>query len=35
MFKAWDRGERFHTTGMFLLSEEVPEVGCDPYWKER
>jgi hypothetical protein len=35
LFKAWDNGERFHTTGMFLLSEEVPLVGTDPYWKER
>ncbi len=35
LFGAWDRGERFHTSGMFLLSEEVPEVGSDPYWKER
>ena len=34
MFAAWARGERFHTTGMFLLSEEVPDVGGDPYWKE-
>ena len=31
MFAAWDRGERFHTTGMFLLREEVPRVGEDPY----
>lgn len=34
MFDAWARGERFHTTGMFLLSEEVADVGNDPYWKE-
>ena len=34
MFSAWDRGERFHTTGVFLLKEEVPGVGKDPYWKE-
>ena len=34
MFDAWSRGERFHTTGMFLLSEEVTDVGNDPYWKE-
>ena len=34
MFAAWDRGEKFHDTGMFLLREEVPEIGNDPYWKE-
>lgn len=34
MFAAWDRGERFHTTGMFLLNEEVPKLGSDPYHKE-
>ena len=34
MFAAWDRGERFHTTGMFLLREEVPLIGKNPYWKE-
>lgn len=34
MFDAWARGERFHTTGMFLLREEVPDVGGDPYWKQ-
>ena len=33
MFAAWDRGERFHTTGMFLLREEVKKVGADPYRK--
>ena len=32
MFAAWDRGDRFHTTGMFLLREEVPRIGEDPYW---
>ena len=31
MFAVWDRGERFHTTGMFLLREEVPHIGEDPY----
>ena len=31
MFDTWDRGERFHTTGMFLLREEVPRIGEDPY----
>lgn len=34
MFDVWSRGGRFHTSGMFLLSEEVPLVGGDPYWKE-
>ena len=33
MFAAWDRGELFHTTGMFLLREEVEQVGSDPYRK--
>ena len=31
MFAVWDRGGRFHTTGMFLLREEIPLVGQDPY----
>ena len=31
MFAVWDRGDRFHTTGMFLLREEVPRIGDDPY----
>ena len=31
MFTVWDRGERFHTTGMFLLREEVPMIGKNPY----
>ena len=31
MFKVWDRGDRFHTTGMFLLREEVGRIGEDPY----
>jgi len=31
MFAAWDRGERFHTTGMFLLREELDRVGDNPY----
>ena len=34
MLDAWARGERFHTTGMFLLREEVPDVGGDPYWRD-
>ena len=33
MFRTWERGERFHTTGMFLLREEMPAVGKDPYQK--
>lgn len=35
MFAAWDHGELFHTTGMFLLREEVEQVGTDPYRKGR
>ena len=35
MFAAWDRGELFHTTGMFLLREEVEKLGNDPYRKVR
>ncbi len=31
MFRVWDRGDRFHTTGMFLLREEVGRIGEDPY----
>ena len=31
MFTVWKRGGRFHTTGMFLLREEVPRIGEDPY----
>ena len=31
MFAVWDRGKRFHTTGMFLMREEVPQIGEDPY----
>ena len=31
MFSVWDRGGRFHTTGVFLLREEVPRIGEDPY----
>ncbi len=31
MFAVWDRGERFHTTGMFLLREEMEKIGRDPY----
>ncbi len=33
LFAAWDRGERFHTSGMFLLREEVDRIGSDPYRK--
>ena len=31
MFEVWGRGDRFHTTGMFLLREEVPRIGENPY----
>ena len=31
MFDVWEHGGRFHTTGMFLLREEVPRIGEDPY----
>ncbi len=31
LFAAWDRGERFHCTGMFLLREETPAIGTEPY----
>ncbi len=31
MFAVWERGDRFHTTGMFLLREEVSRIGRDPY----
>lgn len=31
MFEVWARGDRFHTTGMFLLREEVPRIGSNPY----
>ena len=31
MFAVWDRGDRFHTTGMFLLRQEVSRIGEDPY----
>ena len=34
LFAAWDRGERFHDTGMFLLREEVEKIGTVPYRKE-
>ena len=27
----WRRGEHFHTTGMFLLREEIPRIGENPY----
>jgi hypothetical protein len=31
MFRVWEQGGRFHTTGMFLLREEVPKIGQNPY----
>jgi hypothetical protein len=31
MFEVWRNGGRFHTTGMFLLREEVSRIGNDPY----
>lgn len=31
MFAVWDRGGRFHTTGMFLLRGETESIGTDPY----
>jgi hypothetical protein len=31
MFEVWRNGGRFHTTGMFLLREEVSQIGNDPY----
>ena len=31
MFEVWARGDRFHTTGMFLLREEVSQIGKNPY----
>ena len=31
MFSVWNRGDRFHTTGAFLLREEVPLIGKMPY----
>ena len=31
MFAVWERGDRFHTTGMFLLREEVAKIGENPY----
>ena len=34
LFAAWDRGEKFHDTGMFLLKEEIEKIGTDPYRKE-
>ncbi|MBE5799072.1 MAG: hypothetical protein E7321_03880 [Clostridiales bacterium] len=34
LIAAWKEGKHFHTTGMFLLSKDVPNVGHDPYWKE-
>lgn len=30
---AWLAGAHFHTTGMFLLREDVPQVGSAPYRK--
>lgn len=34
LYNTWASGGHFHTTGMFLLREEIPAVGTDPYWKE-
>jgi len=34
LIAAWKKGVHFHTTGMFLLSGDVKNVGHDPYWKE-
>ncbi len=35
MFAVWERGDRFHTTGMFLLREELDRIGENPYeWNE-
>ena len=31
LFAAWNRGEKFHCTGMFLLREEIPLIGNDPF----
>ena len=31
MFRHWDRGGHFYTTGAFLLREEVPRIGQDPF----
>lgn len=31
--RAWLSGVHFHTTGMFLLREDVPFVGTEPYRK--
>lgn len=33
LIAAWRSGVHFHTTGMFLLSEDVSRVGSCPYWK--
>ncbi len=32
---AWAEGTRFHTTGMFVLTGEVADVGNDPYLRGR
>ena len=34
MFEHWRGGGHFHTTGMFLLREEVPFIGKDPYFRK-
>ena len=31
MFRIWKNGGRFHTTGMFLLRDEVSRIGDSPY----
>ena len=33
MFEQWRRGGHFYTTGTFLLREEVPSIGQDPYFQ--
>ena len=35
MFEHWRRGGHFYTTGAFLLREEVPAIGKDPYFQKR
>ncbi len=34
MAEHWRRGGHFHTTGMFLLREEVSGIGKDPYFRK-
>ena len=35
MFDHWRNGGRFHTTGMFLLREELGRIGAQPYETNR